>query len=84
MAGFRYEKIEDENVCLDLTPSQASVLAYLLARSQEDAEFLQSLTGTADARAVGLLRATVTQVQNRITTSQRELKTHLANKLRSA
>lgn len=74
MAGFRYEKVE--GVCLDLTESQAATLAYLLARAQEDPEFFASLTGTADARAVGLLRTTLTQMQTRISAAQRELKDH--------
>jgi ubiquinone biosynthesis protein UbiJ len=73
MSRFRYEKIEDGNVCLDVTPNQARALEYVLQRAQEDAEFFSSLTGTANRQAVSVLRSTMTQVQTRLTKAQRDL-----------
>lgn len=83
MAGFRYEKIEAENVCLDLTVGQARALDYVLRRAQEDVEFFSSLTGTASTQAVGILRSTMTQVQTRLAKGQREVEAR-ARRPRSA
>jgi len=83
MTRFRYEKIEEGNVCLDLTVAQARTLAYLLERAQEDVDFISACTGTADRGAVSVLRSTMTSVQTRLSRGQHEVETR-ARRPRSA
>ena len=63
----RYVETKVDSLVMELTGRQASVLAYVLVRAQEDREFFDALTGSSpDPHSANYLRGTLDQLIKKV------------------